>query len=78
MKKVLCWHPTEPVLILKPLTTEPSLEHPDYFPPPKRKTNWDDMEIPPELQSLHEDEMRKFFSREKHLEDSLKEQEDNH
>tara|TARA_R100000656_G_scaffold10558_1_gene11032 strand:+ start:424 stop:540 length:117 start_codon:yes stop_codon:yes gene_type:complete len=36
------------------------------------------MEIPPELQSLHEDEMRKFFSREKHLENSLKEQEDNH
>ena len=64
--------------ILKPLTTEPCLEPPESFPPPKPKKSWKDMEIPPELQSLHEDEMRKFFSREKHLEDSLKEQEDNH
>ena len=65
-------------MILKPLKTEPCLEHPDYIPPPKPKPIWKDMEIPPELQSLHEDEMRKFFSREKHLEDSLKEKEDNH
>ena len=64
--------------ILKPLMTEPCLEPPESFPPPKPKKSWKDMEIPPELQSLHEDEMRKFFSREKHLEDSIKEQEDNH
>ena len=64
--------------ILKPLTTEPCLEPPESFPPPKPKKSWQDMEIPPELQALHEDNMRKFFSKEKHLEDSLKEHEDNH
>ena len=64
--------------ILKPLTTEPCLEPPESFPPPKPKKSWKDMEIPPELHALHEETMRKFFRKEKHLEDSLKEQEDNH
>ena len=49
--------------ILKPLTTEPCLEHPDYLPLPKPKKSWKDMEIPPELRALHEENMRRFFSK---------------
>ena len=64
--------------ILKPLTTEPCLEPPESFPPPKPKRSWKDMEITPELQSLHEKNIRMFSSNlEKHLEDSLKEKEEN-
>ena len=58
--------------------TEPCLEPPESFPPPKPKKSWKDMEITPELQSRHEKNMRMLFSNlEKHLEDSLKEKEDN-
>ena len=54
--------------------TEPCLEPPESFPPPKPKKSWKDMEIPPELQSLHEKNMRMLFSNlDKYLEDSLKE-----
>ena len=64
--------------ILKPLTTEPCLEPPESFPPLKPKMSWKDMEIPPELKSLHEENIRMFFNNlEKHLEDSLKEKEEN-
>ena len=64
--------------ILKPLMTEPCLEPPESFPPPKPKKSWKDMEISPELQSLHEKNMRMLFSNlDKYLEDSLKEKEDN-
>ena len=64
--------------ILKPLMTEPCLAPPESFPPPKPKKSWKDMEITPELQSRHEKNMRMLFSNlEKHLEDSLKEKEDN-
>ena len=63
--------------LLKPLMTEPCLEPPESFPPPKPKKSWKDMEITPELQSRHEKNMRMLFSSiEKHLEDSLKERED--
>ena len=58
--------------------TEPCLEPPESFPPPKPKKSWKDMEITPELQSRHAKNMRMLFSNlEKHLEDSLKEKEDN-
>ena len=45
------------------MSKEPCLEHPDSLPLPKPKKSWKDMEIPPELRALHEENMRRFFSK---------------
>ena len=56
---------------MKPLKTEPCLEHPDYFPLPKPKKSWKDMEITPELSALHEENIKKFFSKPVPSEDEI-------